>query len=170
MLVEKFGDSAAVGVGTVIDAKTARDAIAAGAEYVVSPVLNLEIVKAVKDLGKIVIPGAYTPTEIYTAWSAGADVVKVFPSTGLGPQYFKDILTPLPQLRLTPTGGVALKNVADWINAGAVFVGAGTSLVTKDALETNDFWSITANASSFVEAIRVARQVAEEEKANSVRK
>ena len=83
--------------------------------------------------------------------------MKVFPSTGLGPQYFKDILAPLPQLRLTPTGGVDLKNVADWIKAGAVFVGAGSSLVSKDALSKNDWGSITTNAKAFVEAIRAAR-------------
>jgi 2-dehydro-3-deoxyphosphogluconate aldolase / (4S)-4-hydroxy-2-oxoglutarate aldolase len=157
MLADRFGDTAVVGVGTVIDAATAQDAIAAGAQYVVSPVFNEEIVATVRRYGKIVIPGAFTPTEILRAWSAGADVVKVFPSTGLGPQYFKDILAPLPQLRLTPTGGVDLKNVADWIKAGAVFVGAGSSLVSKDALSKNDWGSITTNAKAFVEAIRAAR-------------
>ncbi len=157
VLSERFGDSAAVGVGTVTDAKTAREAIAAGAEYVVSPILNLEIIETVKGLGKIVIPGAFSPTEIYTAWTAGADVVKVFPSTGLGPCYFKDILAPLPQLKLTPTGGVDLKNAADWIKAGAVFVGAGSSLISKEALARNDWASVTANARAFVEIIRAAR-------------
>ena len=121
-------------MGTAIDAATARDAIAAGAQFVVSPVFDEEIVATARRYGKIVIPGAFTPTEILRAWSAGADVVKVFPSTAVGPQYFKDILAPLPQLRLTPTGGVDLKNVGDWIKAGAVFVGAGSSLVSKDAL------------------------------------
>ena len=87
----------------------------------------------------------------------GADVVKVFPSTVLGPGYFKDILAPLPQLKLTPTGGVDLKNVADWIKAGAVFVGAGSSLVTKDAMGKGDWGSITANAKAFVDAIKTAR-------------
>jgi 2-dehydro-3-deoxyphosphogluconate aldolase/(4S)-4-hydroxy-2-oxoglutarate aldolase len=157
MLADRFGDSAVIGVGTVIDAATARDAIGAGAQYVVSPMFDEEIVATARRYGKIVIPGAFTPTEILRAWSAGADVVKVFPSTGLGPQYFKDILAPLPQLRLTPTGGVDLKNVADWIKAGAVFVGAGSSLVSKDALSKNDWGSITTNAKAFVEAIRAAR-------------
>jgi 2-dehydro-3-deoxyphosphogluconate aldolase / (4S)-4-hydroxy-2-oxoglutarate aldolase len=157
MLADRFGDSAVIGVGTVIDAATARDAIGAGAQYVVSPMFDEEIVATARRYGKIVIPGAFTPTEILRAWSAGADVVKVFPSTGLGPQYFKDILAPLPQLRLTPTGGVDLKNVGDWIKAGAVFVGAGSSLVSKDALGKNDWASITANAKAFVEAIRAAR-------------
>jgi 2-dehydro-3-deoxyphosphogluconate aldolase/(4S)-4-hydroxy-2-oxoglutarate aldolase len=115
------------------------------------------IVSTTRRYGKIMIPGAFTPTEILRAWSAGADVVKVFPSTVLGPQYFKDILAPLPQLRLTPTGGVDVKNAGDWIKAGAVFVGAGSSLVTKDALAKSDWVGVTANAKSFVEAIRTAR-------------
>jgi 2-dehydro-3-deoxyphosphogluconate aldolase/(4S)-4-hydroxy-2-oxoglutarate aldolase len=157
MLADRFGDIAVIGVGTVIDAATAQDAIAAGAQFVVSPVFDEEIVATARRYGKIVIPGAFTPTEILRAWSAGADVVKVFPSTGLGPQYFKDILAPLPQLRLTPTGGVDLKNVGEWIKAGAVFVGAGSSLVSKDALSKNDWTSITTNAKAFVEAIRAAR-------------
>jgi 2-dehydro-3-deoxyphosphogluconate aldolase / (4S)-4-hydroxy-2-oxoglutarate aldolase len=157
MLADRFGDTAVIGVGTVIDAATAQDAIAAGAQFVVSPVFDEEIVATARRYGKIVIPGAFTPTEILRAWSAGADVVKVFPSTGLGPQFFKDILAPLPQLRLTPTGGVDLKNVGEWIKAGAVFVGAGSSLVSKDALSKNDWTSITTNAKAFVEAIRAAR-------------
>lgn len=157
MLADRFGDSAVIGVGTVIDPATARDAIAAGAQFVVSPVLDEQIIALARRYGKVIIPGAFTPTEILRAWTAGADVVKVFPSTVLGPGYFKDILAPLPQLRLTPTGGVDLKNVADWIKAGAVFVGAGSSLVTKDALAKNDWAAVTANAKAFVEAIRTAR-------------
>jgi 2-dehydro-3-deoxyphosphogluconate aldolase/(4S)-4-hydroxy-2-oxoglutarate aldolase len=157
MLADRFGDKAVVGVGTVIDAATARDAIAAGAQFVVSPVFDEQIVSTTLRYGKIMIPGAFTPTEILRAWSAGADVVKVFPSTAVGPQYFRDILAPLPQLRLTPTGGVDLKNAGEWINAGAVFVGAGSSLVTKDALAKNEWTSVTANAKAFVEAIKAAR-------------
>jgi 2-dehydro-3-deoxyphosphogluconate aldolase/(4S)-4-hydroxy-2-oxoglutarate aldolase len=157
MLDDKFGDTAVIGVGTVIDAATARDAIYAGAQFVVSPTFDDQIVATARRYSKIMIPGAFTPTEILRAWTAGADVVKVFPSTALGPQYFKDILAPLPQLKLTPTGGVDLKNVADWIKAGAVFVGAGSSVCTKDALTKNDWSSITTNAKAFVEAIRGAR-------------
>ena len=157
-LADQYGDKAVVGVGTVLDAATARDAIQAGAQFVVSPTFEPDVVAATLRYGKISIPGAFTPTEIMRAWSAGADVVKVFPSTVLGPGYFKDILAPLPQLRLTPTGGVDLKNVADWIKAGAVFVGAGSSLVTKDAMSKGDWKSITTNAKAFVETIRAARQ------------
>jgi 2-dehydro-3-deoxyphosphogluconate aldolase/(4S)-4-hydroxy-2-oxoglutarate aldolase len=157
MLAGSFGDKAVIGVGTVTDAATAGNAIKAGAQFVVSPVFDQEVVATAQKFGRIVIPGAFTPTEILRAWSAGADVVKVFPSTALGPQYFKDLLAPLPQLRLTPTGGVDLKNAGDWIRAGAVFVGAGSSLVTKDALAKNDWASVTANAKAFVEIIRAAR-------------
>jgi 2-dehydro-3-deoxyphosphogluconate aldolase/(4S)-4-hydroxy-2-oxoglutarate aldolase len=156
-LADALGDKAIVGVGTVLDAHTARDAIAAGAQFVVSPVLDEEIIATTKRYGRISIPGAFTPTEILRAWTAGADVVKVFPSTSLGPSYFKDILAPLPQIRLTPTGGVDLKNAGDWIKAGAVCLGVGSSLVTKDALSKGDWPSITANARAFVQAVASAR-------------
>ena len=157
MLADKFGDQAVVGVGTVLDSATCADAIHAGAQFIVSPAFDPEIVATTKRYGKISIPGAFTPTEILRAWTAGADVVKVFPSTTLGPGYFKDILAPLPQLKLTPTGGVDQKNAGDWIRAGAVFVGAGSSLVSKDALSKSDWPTITKNAQSFVEAIKSAR-------------
>lgn len=156
-LADKFGDKAVIGVGTVLDGATAADAIHAGAQFVLSPCYIPDVVSTTRKYGKIAVPGAFTPTEILTAWTGGADVVKVFPSTALGPSYFKDILAPLPQLKLTPTGGVDAKNAGDWIKAGAVFVGAGSSLVTKDALAKNDWASITANAKLFVEAIKAAR-------------
>jgi 2-dehydro-3-deoxyphosphogluconate aldolase/(4S)-4-hydroxy-2-oxoglutarate aldolase len=156
-LADKFGDTAIVGVGTVLDAATARDAIAAGAQFVVSPVTDPEIIATTIRYGKISIPGAFTPTEIMRAWTLGGDVIKVFPSTALGPQYFKDILAPLPQLKLTPTGGVDQKNAGAWIKAGAVCVGAGSSLVSKDAMAKNDWKAVTAAAKEFVEAVKVAR-------------
>jgi 2-dehydro-3-deoxyphosphogluconate aldolase/(4S)-4-hydroxy-2-oxoglutarate aldolase len=156
-LADKFGDKAIVGVGTVIDAATARDAIAAGAQFVVSPITDPEIIATTIRSGKVSIPGAYTPTEIVRAWTLGGDVVKVFPSTGLGPQYFKDLLAPLPQLKLTPTGGVDQKNAGAWIKAGAVCVGAGSSLVSKDALAKNDWRAVTDAARAFVDAIKQAR-------------
>jgi 2-dehydro-3-deoxyphosphogluconate aldolase / (4S)-4-hydroxy-2-oxoglutarate aldolase len=158
MLADRLGDRAIIGVGTVIDPATARDAIAAGAQFVVSPVFDPEIVATTRRYGKIMVPGAFTPTEILRAWSAGADVVKIFPSTALGPQFFRDILAPLPQLRLTPTGGVDAKNTGDWIKAGAVFVGAGSALVSKDAMSKGDWPAITANAKAFTEAIRTSRK------------
>jgi 2-dehydro-3-deoxyphosphogluconate aldolase/(4S)-4-hydroxy-2-oxoglutarate aldolase len=157
MLAERFGDRAVVGVGTVLDGATARDAIAAGAEFVLSPTFHVDVVETTRRYGKISVPGAFTPTEILTAWTAGADVVKVFPSTALGPQYIKDLLAPLPQLKLSPTGGVDAKNAGDWIRAGAACVGTGSSLVSKDAIAKKDWGTITANAKLFVEAVRTAR-------------
>jgi 2-dehydro-3-deoxyphosphogluconate aldolase/(4S)-4-hydroxy-2-oxoglutarate aldolase len=157
MLAEKLGDKSVIGVGTVLDADTARSAIKAGAQFVVSPMFDETIVQTTLELGKISIPGAYTPGEIMRAWRAKADVVKVFPSTALGPTYFKDILAPLPQLKLTPTGGVDLKNAGEWIKAGAVFLGAGSALVSKEAMAKKDWASITANAKAFVDAVKSAR-------------
>jgi 2-dehydro-3-deoxyphosphogluconate aldolase/(4S)-4-hydroxy-2-oxoglutarate aldolase len=156
-LADAFGDQAVIGAGTVIDAATCRDVIAAGAQFVLSPTFDPSVVETTRRYGKISVPGAFTPTEILSAWSRGADVVKVFPSTALGPGYFKDLLAPLPQLKLTPTGGVDAKNAGDWIRAGAVFVGAGSALVSKDAMKNGDFASITDNARAFIQAIRAAR-------------
>src|SRR5215475_1488535 len=156
-LADKFGEKAIVGVGTVLDSATARDAIAAGAQFVVSPMTDADVIGTTVRYGKVSIPGAFTPTEIVRAWTLGGDVIKVFPSTALGPQYFKDILAPLPQLKLTPTGGVDQKNAGAWIKAGAVCVGVGSALVSKDALAKNDWASITSSAKSFVEAVKKAR-------------
>src|SRR5436190_5917319 len=156
-LADQLGDKAVIGVGTVLDAATARDAIAAGAQFVVSPAFDPQIVETTRRYGKISIPGAYTPTEILRAWTAGADVVKVFPATTLGPGYFKDILAPLPQIKLTPTGGVDSKTTIAWIKAGAVFVGAGSALVSKDAMDKGDWNAITTSAKAFVEAVKSGR-------------
>ena len=157
-LSDQLGDKAVIGVGTVLDAATCRDAISAGAQFVVSPHFDPEIIQITRRYAKVSIPGATTPTEILAAWSAGADLVKVFPSTAFGPGYIKDLLGPLPMLRLTPTGGVDLKNVGEWIKAGATCVGVGSSLVTKDAMAKKDWPAITANAKAFIEAIRAARK------------
>ncbi|HSU65296.1 MAG TPA: bifunctional 4-hydroxy-2-oxoglutarate aldolase/2-dehydro-3-deoxy-phosphogluconate aldolase [Tepidisphaeraceae bacterium] len=157
-LSREFGSDAVIGVGTVLDAQTCRNAIEAGAEYVVSPAFDDAVHQAAKGNGKLSLPGAMTPTEILRAWSAGADIVKVFPSTALGPGYFRDVLAPLPHVRLMPTGGVDVKNVGDWIRAGAVCVGAGSNLVPKEAVAKKDWQAITANAKAFVEALRAARK------------
>jgi len=156
-LNKRFGERAILGVGTVMDAATASQAVAAGAQFVVSPAFDPEIVAATLKLGKISIPGAFTPTEILRATHAGADVIKVFPSTALDPGYFKDILAPLPKLRLTPTGGVDLKNAPEWIKAGAQFVGVGSALVSKEAVANKDWAGISAAARSFVDAIKKVR-------------
>lgn len=148
---------AVVGVGTVMDAATARAAIDAGAQYVVSPHFDPGVVAATRESGRVSMPGAFTPTEILRAAAGGADVVKVFPSAGLGPGYFRDVLAPLPHLKLMPTGGVDSRNVGDWIRAGAVCVGAGTSLVPKDAIAKGDWLTLTANARAFVAGVAAAR-------------
>ena len=140
-----------------MDAGTAAAAIHAGAEFVFSPVTDMRVIEVTKRLGKAVIPGAYTPTEILNAWTAGADVVKVFPATTLGPGYFKDLLAPMPFLKLTPTGGVDLKTTEAWIKAGAVCVARGSALVGKEAVSKGDWAGITATARQFVEIVKAAR-------------
>jgi 2-dehydro-3-deoxyphosphogluconate aldolase / (4S)-4-hydroxy-2-oxoglutarate aldolase len=156
-LVENLGDTMVVGVGTVLDAATCRDAIAAGAQFVVSPHFDPQIVEATKRYGKASVPGAYTPTEIVTATVAGADMVKVFPSAGLGPSYIRDLLAPLPHLRLIPTGGVDAKNVADWFRAGAICVGSGANLFPKDLVARGDWPAVTTHVKAFAQAVREAR-------------
>ena len=156
-LADQLSGRATIGVGTVLDAATCRDAIAAGAQYVVSPHFDPEVIATTRRYWKVSLPGAFTPTEILAAWTAGADLVKVFPSAVLGPTYIRDVLAPLPQLRLIPTGGVDAGNVADWFRAGAACVGAGSSLLPKDALARGDWGAITSNARAFVEAVKRAR-------------
>jgi len=156
-LAQTFGDEILPGVGTVLDGATCAAAIHAGAQFVVSPTFSAEVVKTTRSLGKVSIPGAYTPTEILTAWQAGADIVKVFPATALGAQFFKDILAPMPFLKLTPTGGVDAKSAPEFIKAGAVAVGAGSSLVSKAAMDSGDFKTITATARQFIAAVQAGR-------------
>jgi 2-dehydro-3-deoxyphosphogluconate aldolase/(4S)-4-hydroxy-2-oxoglutarate aldolase len=151
-------DEVLVGAGTVLDPETARAVILAGAEFVVSPTLNLEVIEICRRYSKIVVPGTFTPTEILTAWEAGADIVKVFPATVGGPTYLRDIMGPLPQIRLMPTGGVNLENTPDFIRAGAVAVAAGTSLVDKKAVSAKNYDLITETARKFCEAVKQARK------------
>ncbi|MBN1344591.1 MAG: bifunctional 4-hydroxy-2-oxoglutarate aldolase/2-dehydro-3-deoxy-phosphogluconate aldolase [Phycisphaerae bacterium] len=154
---KEFAGKCLIGVGTVLDAETARAAILAGAEYVVAPTLDVDTITLCKRYGKAVVPGCFTPTEILRAWQAGADVIKVFPATKLGPDFFKDVRGPLPQVRMTPTGGVSLENTGDFIKAGAVCVGVGSAMVTKKALAAGDFETITKNAAAFLKAVADAR-------------
>jgi 2-dehydro-3-deoxyphosphogluconate aldolase/(4S)-4-hydroxy-2-oxoglutarate aldolase len=148
---------AIIGAGSVLDAETARIAMLAGADFIVSPVLNKKIISMCKRYGKIVIPGAFTPTEILAAWEAGADVVKVFPATKLGPSFFKDVRGPLPQVKMTPTGGVDLDNLGDFLQAGAVFVGVGSALVDKRMVAEKDWAGLTELAASYIEEAQSAR-------------
>jgi 2-dehydro-3-deoxyphosphogluconate aldolase / (4S)-4-hydroxy-2-oxoglutarate aldolase len=146
-----------LGAGTVIDAETARAVVDAGAQFVISPVFKREVIVACHERGVPVAPGCFTPTEILEAHEAGADIVKLFPATTLGPQYIKDVRAPLPQVKLTPTGGVSPENAGDWIRAGAVAVAAGSSLLDAAAIESGRFEVITANARRFVENVAAAR-------------
>ncbi len=150
-------DEVLVGAGTVLDPETARAVILAGAEFIVTPTLNRGVIEVCRRYGKVVIPGAFTPTEILTAWEAGADIVKVFPATVGGPKYLKDIRGPLPQIKLAPTGGVDLDNTPDFIRAGAVAVAVGTSLVDKKAVSEGKYDLITEKARQFIEAVKLAR-------------
>ena len=155
---QHFGDRALVGVGSVLDAETARMAILSGAQFVFSPIFNEEIIVMGHRYGRPVVPGAFTPTEIMGAWSAGADAIKVFPANHLGPTYFSDLLAPMPQLRLTPTGGVDVTTTPEWIRAGAFAVGAGSALVDKKAIRERNWADITSRAEAFVDAVKRGRQ------------
>ena len=149
--------TAALGMGSVLNREMAAAASRSGAQFVVAPVLDLPTVAYCVERGVPVMPGAFTPTEIQTAWSAGASVVKVFPATQLGPGYFKDVLAPLPHLKLMPTGGVGLENAGDFIRAGAVAVGVGSALVRKAWVEECDWLALTEQARRFIEAVEGAR-------------
>lgn len=153
----EVGDDFLVGAGTVLDPETARLTILAGAQFVVGPILNLKMIHLVHRYDKVVIPGAFTPTEIMKAWDAGADVVKVFPATALGPKYFKDVHGPLPQVKLTPTGGVSLNNAAEFIKSGACCLGVGTALIDKQFVADSDWDSLTKLAAAFIEEIKKGR-------------
>jgi len=146
-----------IGAGTVVDPDTAHAAILAGARFIVGPVLRPAVIEVCHRYDVAVMPGCFSPTEILTAWEAGADVVKVFPATALGPSYFRDIRGPLPHLKLMPTGGVTLDNAGDWIRAGAVAIGVGTALVDVKLVAAGDFAAITERARRFVDAVRAAR-------------
>ncbi|MCY3992758.1 MAG: bifunctional 4-hydroxy-2-oxoglutarate aldolase/2-dehydro-3-deoxy-phosphogluconate aldolase [Caldilineaceae bacterium] len=148
---------AVLGMGSVLDRKMAAEAIARGAQFVVAPTLDLPTVTYCAGLGVPVMPGAFTPTEVQTAWRAGAAVVKVFPATKLGPGYFQDILAPLPHLKLMPTGGVDLENAGGFVLAGAVAVGVGSALVRRDWVADGNWQAITEQARRFVAAVGEAR-------------
>jgi len=154
---QRFGPDLIVGAGTVLDGETARSAILAGAQFIVSPTLSQSVITVTRRYGKVVVPGALSPTEILAAWEAGADIVKVFPIRLGGPRYLRDVLAPLPQVRLMPTGGVNLENAADFIRAGAVAVGIGSALVDKQLLAEGCFDELADRARRLVVSIREAR-------------
>ena len=152
-----FGDEVLVGVGSVLDAETARQAVSRGARYVVSPVYDPDVVAAAQRLDVAAMPGAFTPTEILHAHRAGADVVKVFPSEALGPAFVRGVLAPMPFLRLMPTGGVTPDNVGDWVRAGVFAVGLGSALVDPQLVAAGDFAALADRARRLVENVAAAR-------------
>jgi 2-dehydro-3-deoxyphosphogluconate aldolase/(4S)-4-hydroxy-2-oxoglutarate aldolase len=155
---QKFGDKLLMGVGTVLDDGTARLAIEAGAEFVVTPVLRMDVIELCRRFSKPILSGAYTPTEALIAWEAGSDFIKIFPADGLGPNYIKAIRAPLPQLKIIPTGGVDVKTCGDFIKAGCVAVAAGSSLVSKTILQKRDWKMLSETAAAFVAAVQAARR------------
>jgi 2-dehydro-3-deoxyphosphogluconate aldolase/(4S)-4-hydroxy-2-oxoglutarate aldolase len=157
-LSKKYGDDVLVGAGTVLDPETARVCMLAGAQFVVSPALNVETIACCRRYGVAIMPGALTPTEVVQAWTAGADFVKVFPAGALGgASYLKALKAPLPQIELVPTGGVSLKTAADFIKAGASALGVGADLVDLKAIRDGQANVITERAKQFVEIVREAR-------------
>lgn len=158
-VVRRFGEEAVVGAGTVLDAETARACMLAGAQFIVSPALDLDTIACCHRYSIPVIPGALTPSEVATAWKAGADFVKVFPANAVGgASYIKALKAPLPQIELVPTGGVSLETAADFIKAGAAALGVGSDLVDTNALRAGEDNVITERARKFIEIVRSARE------------
>ncbi len=156
-IATRFAGKIFIGVGSVIDPGTAQEAIVAGAQFVVTPVTKPAVIAVCNELGKPIASGAFTPTEALLAHESGADFVKIFPSEFLGPAYIRSILAPLPMLRLIPTGGVTPATVGAFIQAGSVALGVGSSLVSRDILQTQNWPALTATARTFIAAIRAAR-------------
>ncbi len=153
-----LGDRVLLGAGTILDPETGRAALLAGAEYLVAPTLNLDVIRLCRRYDKLVMPGAFTPTEILTAWEAGADVVKVFPADVVGPAFFKAMRGPLPQVRLMPTGGVDLTTAEAFLKAGACCLGVGSALVEPKAIAASDFDRLRDLASQYAAVVRRFRQ------------
>lgn len=153
-----LGDNVLLGAGTILDTETARVAILAGAEFLVSPTVNVDVIRLAHRYDKLMLPGAMTPTEILTAWEAGADVIKLFPAEVGGPAYLKALRGPLPQVKLLPTGGVNLQTLPAFLEAGAVAVGLGSQLVSAEALAQGDFAAIEQTAREYVQLVAQTRQ------------
>src|SRR3989440_2268696 len=154
---QALGDRLLLGAGTVLDPETARAVLLAGAEYVVAPTVNLDVIRLCQRYDKLVMPGAFTPTEILSAWEAGADIVKVFPADVVGPAFFKALHGPLPQVRLMPTGGVDLTTAADFLKAGACCLGVGGQLVDPKAIANGNFDRIRELASQYIDIVQKYR-------------
>ncbi|MCJ7621634.1 MAG: bifunctional 4-hydroxy-2-oxoglutarate aldolase/2-dehydro-3-deoxy-phosphogluconate aldolase [Anaerolineae bacterium] len=154
---ERYGSGVVFGAGSVLDPETGRAAILAGADFVVSPILNLGLIELCNRYGVATMPGCYSPTEIITGWEAGADLIKLFPASVGGPDLVKALLAPLPQVQIVPVGGVDLDTAADFIRKGAVALGVGSSLVSQKLLDSGDLDELTRRAAAFVEEVRKGR-------------
>src|ERR1700687_936432 len=154
---QALGDRLLLGAGTILDPETARAALLAGAEYIVAPTVNLDVIRLCQRYNKLVMPGAFTPTEILAAWEAGADIVKVFPAEVVGPAFFKALRGPLPQIRLMPTGGVDLTTAAAFLKAGACCLGIGSQLVEPRAVAERNFNRIRELARQYVSIVNQCR-------------
>jgi 2-dehydro-3-deoxyphosphogluconate aldolase/(4S)-4-hydroxy-2-oxoglutarate aldolase len=157
--VVKFGDQVMFGVGSVLDAETARAAILAGSQFVVSPTLNLDLITLCNRYGVPAIPGCFTPTEILTAHQAGASWIKLFPASIGGPSLVKAILAPLPQVKLVPVGGVNLNTTADFIRSGAVAVGVGSNLIDQKLIDSGNWNELNRRAAEFIAEVRRGRNL-----------
>ena len=155
--VSRYGPDVLFGAGTVLDAESARAAILAGAQFIVAPTLNLDLITLCRRYSVPVVPGAYTPTEVLTAWEHGASMVKIFPAGVGGPAYLKAIRAPLPQLELVPVGGVTIDNTADFVRAGAAAVGVGSALISQKLLDAQDFPTLTERARLLVREVARGR-------------
>ena len=156
-LAERIGDRMLIGAGTVMTAPDARRALGAGARFIVSPHTDADVIAATRRAGAPAISGAFTPTEIVRAWQLGASVVKLFPVGSVGPRYLRDVLAPLTDIPLLPTGGVTLENAAEFIRAGARGLGLGSDLLSPKAVAARDFATITERARRFVDEVRKGR-------------
>ncbi len=157
-VVDRYGDDVVVGAGTVLDAETARACILAGAAFLVSPAVNLDTIELCHRYSIAVLPGALTPTEVVTAWQAGADIVKIFPCGAVGgAKYLRALKAPLPQIEMMPTGGVSLATAADFIQAGACALGVGADLVDLKAIRNGEAGKVTQAAQAYVAAVQQAR-------------
>ena len=154
----RYGDKVLLGAGTILDPETCRAALLAGAEFIVTPSLDVRVIEMARRYGKPVFPGSLTPTEVVTAWQAGADMVKIFPCGAVGgPKYIKALKGPLPQIEMVPTGGVNLENAAEYIKAGAAAIAVGGELVDLRALQEGRLDQIVETAKKFVQAVRAGR-------------
>lgn len=153
-VADRIGSRILLGAGTVLDTETCRAALLAGAEFIVSPAVNVEVIELCKRYSKPVMPGALTPTEVVTAWQAGADIVKIFPSEITGPKYLKALHGPLPHVRLMPTGGVNLETATEFLRCGACALGIGSSLVDPKVVAAGDLKKIESLARQYVQLVK----------------